>query len=425
MIRDTSAQDQVMSSPATGRAALLRRYRWPAVIALLLVLGTGFAARTWLNASRSIDGSRVRIAAVTRGDLVRDIAADGKVIAANSPVLYAISAGTVTLKVVAGDVVKQGQELAVIDSPELRSKLAQEQATLAGLEAEASRASLDATLARAKSRKDTDQAGIERTAAERDLQRYQRGFEGGAVPAIDLARAQDAMKKADMELANARTDARLQGQGADLDARNKRLLAERQRAVVAEVQRQVDALTLRAPFDGQVGQVQATQHTNVIANAPILGVVDLSRFEIEIKVPESFARDLAIGMPAQLTSGSGQPFAGEISAVSPEVVGGEVNARVRFVDQQPGGLRQSQRMSTRILLDTRKDVLKVERGPFIEQSGGRYAYVLDGSTAVRRPVQLGVSSLGEVEVVSGVQPGDRIVVSGADLFGENERVSIN
>ncbi len=425
MIRDTSAQDQVMSSPASGRAALLRRYRWPAVIALLLVLGIGFAARTWLNASRSIDGSRVRIAAVTRGDLVRDIAADGKVIAANSPVLYAISAGTVTLKVVAGDVVKQGQELAVIDSPELRSKLAQEQATLAGLEAEASRASLDATLARAKSRKDTDQAGIERTAAERDLQRYQRGFEGGAVPAIDLARAQDAMKKADMELANARTDARLQGQGADLDARNKRLLAERQRAVVAEVQRQVDALTLRAPFDGQVGQVQATQHTNVIANAPILGVVDLSRFEIEIKVPESFARDLAIGMPAQLTSGSGQPFAGEISAVSPEVVGGEVNARVRFVDQQPGGLRQSQRMSTRILLDTRKDVLKVERGPFIEQSGGRYAYVLDGSTAVRRPVQLGVSSLGEVEVVSGVQPGDRIVVSGADLFGENERVSIN
>ena len=425
MIRDTSAQDQVMSSPASGRAALLRRYRWPAVIALLLVLGIGFAARTWLNASRSIDGSRVRIAAVTRGDLVRDIAADGKVIAANSPVLYAISAGTVTLKVVAGDVVKQGQELAVIDSPELRSKLAQEQATLAGLEAEASRASLDATLARAKSRKDTDQAGIERTAAERDLQRYQRGFEGGAVPAIDLARAQDAMKKADMELANARTDARLQGQGADLDARNKRLLAERQRAVVAEVQRQVDALTLRAPFDGQVGQVQATQHTNVIANAPILGVVDLSRFEIEIKVPESFARDLAIGMPAQLTSGSGQPFAGEISAVSPEVVGGEVNARVRFVDQQPGGLRQSQRMSTRILLDTRKDVLKVERGPFIEQSGGRYAYVLDGSTAVRRPVQLGVSSLGEVEVVSGVQPGDRIVVSGADLFGENDRVSIN
>ena len=82
-------------------------------------------------------------------------------------------------------------------------------------------------------------------------------------------------------------------------------------------------------------------------------------------------------------------------------------------------------MSARILLDTRNNVLKVERGPFVEQSGGRYAYVVSGGTAVRRPIQTGVSSLGEVEIVSGLQPGEKIVVSGADLFGDIERVSIN
>ncbi|MFI8733956.1 efflux RND transporter periplasmic adaptor subunit [Stenotrophomonas sp. NPDC077420] len=422
MIRDTSAQDQTFSTPAT--AAPWKRWLWPGIAALVVLLTIGFAARAWLGASRSFDSARVRIAEVKQGDLVRDLAADGKVIAANSPVLYAISAGTVDLKVVAGDVVKKGQELAVIDSPELRSKLAQERATLAGLEAEASRSLLDATLARAKASKDTDQANIERQAAERDLQRYQRGYDGGAVPQIDLAKANDTLKKADISLANARTDARLQGQGADLDARNKRLLADRQRAVVDEVQRQVDALTLRAPFDGQVGQVQATQHTQVAANAPILGVVDLSRFEIEIKVPESFARDLSIGIPAQLTSGSGQPFPGEISAVSPEVVAGEVNARIRFTDKQPQGLRQSQRMQARVVLDTRRNVIKVERGPFVEQGNGQ-AYVMDGDVAIRRPVRLGVSSLGEVEILSGLQPGDRVVVSGSDLFGDAERVSVN
>ncbi|MGE8224418.1 MAG: efflux RND transporter periplasmic adaptor subunit [Stenotrophomonas sp.] len=422
MIRDTSAQDQVSTQRPQP---VWRRYMWPAVITVVVVAGIGYVVSNWLGASRSFDGDRLRIAEVKRGDLVRDIAADGRVIAANSPVLYAISAGTVTLKVVAGDVVKQGQELAVIDSPELRSKLAQEQATLAGLEAEASRAALDATLARATGAKLSDQAGLLRTAAQRDLDRYQRGYDGGAVPQVDLAKAQDELKKADIELQHAQQDASLQSQGATLDARNKRLLADRQQAVVDEVKRQVDALTLRAPFDGQVGQVQATQHTQVATNAPILGVVDLSRFEIEIKVPESFARDLAIGMPAQLTSGSGQPFPGEIAAVSPEVVNGEVVARLRFSDKQPPGLRQSQRMSARILLDTRNNVLKVERGPFVEQSGGRYAYVLSGSTAVRRPIQTGVSSLGEVEIVSGLQPGEKIVVSGADLFGDIERVSIN
>lgn len=421
MIRDTSAQDQTLSSHAAP--APWKRWLWPAVAALVVLLAIGFTARAWLGASRSFDSARVRVAEVTRGDMVRDIAADGRVIAANNPVLYAISAGTVTLKVVAGDVVKQGQELAVIDSPELRSKLAQEQATLAGLQAEASRATLDATLARATAQKDTDQAVIERQAAVRDLERYKRGFDGGAVPQVDVAKAEDTVKKSDIQLEHARKDAMLKAQGADLDARNKRLLADRQRAVVTEVERQVDALTLRAPFDGQVGQVQATQHTNVVANAPILGVVDLSRFEIEIKVPESFARELSIGMPAQLTGGSGQ-FAGEISAVSPEVVAGEVNARIRFSDKQPQGLRQSQRMQARVLLDTRRNALKIERGPFVEQGNG-YAYVMDGSSAVRRPVKLGVSSLGEVEILSGLQPGDRVVVSGSDLFGDAERVSIN
>src|SRR5690606_5586540 len=177
----------------------------------------------------------------------------------------------------------------------------------------AGRAALDATLARATGAKMSDQAELVRTAAQRDLDRYQRGFDGGAAPQVDLAQARDELKKAEIELQHAHQDATLQSRGADLDARNKRLLAERQKAVVNEVQRQVDALTLRAPFDGQVGQVQATQHTQVVANAPVLGVVDLSRFEVEIKVPESFARDLAIGMPAQLTSGSGRPFPGEIS----------------------------------------------------------------------------------------------------------------
>jgi HlyD family secretion protein len=372
-----------------------------------------------------VDGDRLRIATVTRGDLVRDISAEGRVIAANSPTLYAIAGGTVTLHVVAGDEVKEGQALAEIDSPELRSRLAQEEASLASVEAEASRAALDAQLARSNARKALDQAQIERQAAARDLERNQRAFEGGAVAQIDVARSEDALKSADIGLQHARQDQGLQDKGAGLDIRNKRLLADRQRAVVAELQRQVDALTLRAPFDGQVGQVQVAQRSNVAQNAPVLGVVDLSKFEVEIKVPESFARDLAIGMPAQLTSGNGQPFPGEVSAVSPEVVGGEVTARLRFKDKQPPGLRQNQRLSARILLDTRQNVLMVDRGPFMEQGGGGSAYVMDGDVAVKRPIRTGASSLGAVEILDGAKEGDRIVVSGSDQFGDAERVVVN
>jgi HlyD family secretion protein len=424
-IRDTSAQDRPVAGIASHDARKRRGWLLAGGLGVALLLLAAWLLSGWNAGSRSIDAARVRIAEVKRGDLVRDISAEGRVIAANSPTLYAIAGGTVTLHVVAGDVVKKGQALAEIDSPELRSKLAQEEATLASVEAEASRAALDAQLTRSSARKLLDQAQIERQAALRDLERNQRGFDGGAVPQIEVARSQDELRKADIGLAHAREDYGLQGRGAGLDTRNKKLLADRQRAVVAEMQRQVDALTLRAPFDGQVGQVQVAQRANVAANAPVLGVVDLSKFEVEIKVPESFARDLGIGMPAQLTSGSGAPYPGAVSAVSPEVVNGEVVARLRFSDEQPPGLRQNQRLSARIVLDTRRNVLMVERGPFLEQDGGRSAYVMDGDSAVKRPIRTGVSSLGAVEILEGLKAGDRIVVSGSDQFGDAGRVVVH
>ena len=423
-IADTSGQDQKVSQAVRPGS---RYKRWvPMVAGAVTVLAlAGWVISGWAGGSRSFDAARVRIAEVKRGDLVRDISADGKVIAANSPTLYAIAGGTVTLEVVAGDEVKQGQPLAVIDSPELRSRLAQEQSTLASLQAEAGRAVLEAQLVESAARKALDQAQVEETAAKRDLDRYQRAFAGGAVAQVDVAKAQDDVQKTEIGVAHARADLGLQGRGASLDTRNKQLLADRQRAVVDELQRQVDALTLRAPFDGQVGQVQIPQGTNVAANAPILSVVDLSVFEVEIKVPESFARDLAIGMPAQITS-NGKAFPAKVSAVSPEVVNGEVTARLRFdAGKQPPSLRQNQRLSARIVMDTRRDVLMVERGPFLEQDGGRFAYVVDGSSAVRRPIQVGVSSLNAVEIISGLQPGERIVVSGSDQFANAERIRIS
>ncbi|QWP77964.1 efflux RND transporter periplasmic adaptor subunit [Lysobacter sp. K5869] len=420
-IRDTSAQDHTLAAPVAAR-----RRSWLAMGGALaaLVVGAGWVITGWAAGGRSFDASRLRIAEVRRGDLVRDLSADGRVIAANSPTLYAIAAGTVSLKVVAGDRVAQGQILAVVDSPELLSKLSQERSTQAVVEAEASRAELDSRLARSTARKSLDQAQIDRTAAQRDLERYQRAFDGGAVSQNELSKARDELKKAEIGLAAAREDLSLQGAGAELDARNKRLLAERQRTTVAELQRQVDALTLRAPFDGQVGQVQVAQGTSVAANGPVLGVVDLSKFEVEIKVPESFARDLGLGMPAQIAS-AGQNYPAEVAAVSPEVVNGEVVARLRFAPgKQPPSLRQNQRLSARIVLDTRRDVLTLERGPFVEQDGGRYAYVVDGDRALRRPIALGASSLGAVEVRSGLQPGERVVVSGTDLFAGADSVRI-
>lgn len=423
MIRDTSAQDRAVSPLAASRRRLRNRLVVGAVaVAGLLVVG--WVISGWSAGSRSFDAARLRIATVKRGDLVRDLSAAARVITANSPTLYAIAAGTVHLSVVAGDVVQKDQELATIDSPELRSRLVQEESTLASLEGESRRAGLDMQLAHFEAQKLLDQAVIDATAAQRELERMQQAFERGAVAKNDLDRAHDNLRKAEIGLAAARQSHALQLQASTIDAENKRLLATRQQAVVDELQRQVDALTLRAPFEGQVGQVQVAQGANVAIHAPILSVVDLSKFEVEIRVPESFARDLTIGLPAEVR-GNGTTSTAQVSAVSPEVVNGEVTARLRFDEgHQPPGLRQNQRLTARVLLERRDDVLLVERGPFLEQDGGRQAWVVAAGSAVRRPIQVGATSLDAVEIVSGLEAGERIVISGTDRFDNADKVRI-
>ncbi len=421
MIRDTSAQDRPLTKSAVARP--WRRWLSLGVFAIAVLAGLGYVVRGWLSAEKAVDRSRIRIARVERGTLVRDVVADGRVVAANSPTLYAVAAGTVDFKVRPGDKVVRGQSLATIASPELHSRLTQEQATLAGLDAGVGRAGLDVEHGRANADKLVAQAEIDLQAATREVEINQKMFESGVIPELELQRSRDALKKAELSLAHARKEAGLQTKELSFDLGTRKQSLDRQRAVVAELERQVAELEIRSPVDGQVGQLLVAQRASVAANSPVMSVVDLGAFELEIKVPDSFARDLAIGMTAEIRSGT-TTFAGRVRSVSPEVVDGNVATRLEFGDQRPAGLRQNQRLTARILIEERPNVLKVERGPFVDTGGGNVAYVVVDGIAERRTVRTGAMSLEAVEILSGANVGDQIVVTGADDFGDALRVRI-
>ncbi|HEU4729900.1 MAG TPA: HlyD family efflux transporter periplasmic adaptor subunit [Kofleriaceae bacterium] len=421
MIRDTSGQDRPLAKPVIARP--WRRWLPRVAVAIAIVAGVGYVVRGWLGAERSVDRARIRIAQVERGTLVRDVVADGRVVAANSPTLYAVAAGTVDFHVRPGDKAVRGQLLATIASPELQSRLTQEQATLAGLDAGVGRAGLDVEHGKANAHKLVAQAEIDRQAAAREVEINQEMFARGVIPELELRRSEDALKKAEIALGHAHTEATLQSKELVFDLGTRKQSLDRQRAVVAELERQVAALEITSPVDGQVGQLLVAQRATVAANTPVVTVVDLGAFELEIRVPDSFARDLGIGMAAEIRAGSTN-FAGRVRSVSPEVVDGNVATRLEFVDQRPAGLRQNQRLTARILIEERPGVLKVERGPFVEAGGGNAAYFVEDGVAERRPIRTGAISLDAIEIVSGAKVGDRIVVSGADVFGNAQRVRI-
>ena len=422
-IADTSAQD-VQLAPKDKR----KRYVVIAASSLLLLFLVFWyvvpAVMRWSSATISVPRDRLRIAEVVRGDLVRDVSVQGRVVAAVSPTLYAPAPGTITLKVEAGASVEQDQVLAEIYSPELESELREAQATLEEQSMQLERQRIESKQQTLEKRKEADLANVALVAANREMRRAEDAHKRGVIPEIDYEKAKDELQNAELAEKHATADADLFDERERFELKASEIARDRQKLRVTELQRQVDQLSIRSPVSGIVGDLLVDQRAAVTRDTPVMAVVDLSHFEIDAQIPESYADDLAIGMPAEIRLGD-RVYDGQLVAVSPEIVSNQVRSRIRFVGDAPGNLRQNQRLTTRILLEDRPDVLKLQRGQFLESGGGRVAYVLrDDDTAVRRSIETGARSLGAVEILSGLQEGDRVIISGIDQFGGAETVHI-
>ena len=424
-IADTSGQDTAVLKTSNSKS------KWIALgcvlIAWLAYIAVAPAISNWSNSDASVSAQRVRLATVTRGDFIRDLSVQGRVVAAISPKLYSPAQGTISFYIDAGDTVLKNQVLATIDSPELSNQLKQEQSALQRLQMELDRQKIQSSKQALVNQKAVDLAKVSLTAADREKRRADKAFESQSISQIDFEKAQDDLENARLVFKHSVKDAELNLESLEFEVKTKRLFFERQALLVAELSRQVDELTLLSPVNGLVGNLSVEQKNQVAKNQSILSVVDLSEFEVEVDIPESYADDLAIGMTAEINF-NGETHLAKLITISPEIENNQVAGTVRFISDnginQPQGLRQNQRLTTRILMENKHDVLMVQRGQFLETGNGRVAYIVKNDMAERTSIATGARSLSSVEVLNGLSVGDTIIVSGTDQFNGAQRVLI-
>ena len=421
-IADTSAQDVVIKAKPKNRQRLMIG---AGILAVVLVVWLILpSVQRWAGSSISVPKDRLRLATVTRGDLVRDVSVQGRVVAAISPSLFAPAAGTITLLAEAGAVVEQGQPLAVVDSPELQNQLEQEQATLDRLSVEFDRQRIETKQKALDNRKNIDLTKVTLVAAERERRRAESGYKIEAISEIDFEKTKDDLETARLAHEHAVADATLDDERLVFELKTRELQVQRQSMLVQDLKRQVDELNMRSPVNGIVGNLMVDQKSAVNRNQVVMAVVDLSAFEIEIQVPESYADDLGLGMLAEVLVGN-QKYPAVLVSVSPEIIQNQVTTRVRFAEDMPPGLRQNQRLTTRILMEEKKNVLTLPRGQFLDSGGSRIAYVLDDdNVAHRRSIEIGARSLAAVEVVNGLAEDELVVISSIDQFRSADSVLV-
>lgn len=418
MIKDTSAQDVTVDAKSNSKKIV--------IIAVVSVLFIALAAKAFFgktSASRSFDRSSVQIAQVEIGDLVRDIVANGRIVAANAPQVYSPEQGFVSLNVKAGDEVYVGQVVAIVDSPELANQLKQQVSEMDRLKGELARQELDARSQTLQLTKLLDIAQVDLEAAQRENRRANASMKNNLISQIDFEKAVDDLARASLTQKHAKEEVAIAKDRLAFELESAKSTVLRQALVVEELERKISELKILASVNGVVGNLLVQPRALVNKNDALMTLVDLSAYEVELNVAESYANDLAIGMQAEITI-AGEKLMGKLSSISPEVKERQVTTRVRFDQQQLSGIRQNQQVSARVLLENKPQVVKVRRGSFM-QAGGFYAYKLDGNIAAKIDIQLGATSMREVEVLAGLSPDDEIIISNYDEFNGAETFLLN
>jgi HlyD family secretion protein len=253
------------------------------------------------------------------------------------------------------------------------------------------------------------------------LERARSLFEEGLGNSIDYEKAKDEVSVAQLELDHARQKLTLDKETLDFELRTKELEIDRQHLIEANLKRQVNELAVISPVNGLVANIEIQDKDTVQPNQKLFSVVDLSEFEIEILIPENYADEVDTGTEVRIRY-EGSEFLGEVKSLSPEVLESQVKGIVAFTQDPPPGLKQNQRVDARLILDSRLDVIKIPRGPFLESLGGRKAYVVEDGLAVLRPIEIGSISVTEIEVRSGLAEGDVVILTDLVRFDGVETI---
>ncbi len=200
----------------------------------------------------------------------------------------------------------------------------------------------------------------------------------------------------------------------DRDREEKKLIRSRQR---------IEDLVVRSPIDGQLSFVKVTPGQQVAAGENIAEVKVMDQFKIHTSLSEYYIDRVTTGLPAAITY-QGKRYPLKISKVIPEVKDRLFEVNLVFTGEMPENVRLGKSFRVQIELGQPEQALVVPRGNFYQQTGGQWIYKVnaDKTRAVKVPVTIGRQNPRQYEITEGLQPGDLVIVSGYDTFGEAEEL---
>lgn len=404
-----------------------RRGKYLAIaVAALVSLGAIAAILQLVPRGLQVEEGDIRIATVQQGMFRNDIVVRSTAAPLHTVMLDAIESGRVE-EVLARDgaLVKKGELLFRLSNPQRRLDLVAREADRAqqisnlsvlrvGLEAsqtEHQRRMLDLSFALEQARKQH----------ARNLSLAERGFISASTREESEDRLAQQRRAVEDEKTRAAIELRIKRDGV----KQMEQAIERLDAGLRVVNESIEALAVRAPIAGRLTDFRLQLGEIVKSEQRIGRIDDPKQFKLVAEIDEYYLGSVSAGKKGRVNV-NGRDYAVELSRVFPQIKDGRFSIELVFTNEAPSVMNPGQSAETRITLGGTAPGLLLPSDVFLNDSGGTWVFVLarDGRTAGRRTIRVGRRNNSQVEVASGLAPGERVIVSSYATYGKAERLQI-
>lgn len=406
----------------------LKKKHIPIVIGtMLFVLLVGWLVFGDHSSKIRVDSRSIIISNVVQGSFNDYIRLSGQVQPKTSVLLSSSEGGIVEqCPVSEGRVVKVGDVLLVLRNPGLVQQLHDKEMQMQELQNNMR----DRQIGREKEKLSMEQNKLDsKISANRSKRTYEQQsslYEDGLTTREQYLRA-----KEDYELAMSNAvllEKRLYQDSLYLEVQNikdKQSIENLQKEIELARQR-VESLNVKATHDGQLGSFSIQLGQNIGAGSMIGVISILGDYKIQVSIDERYIDRVTTGLLGTFER-QDVKYGVVVSTVYPEVKDGSFRADFTFSDVVPDNIRVGQTYYINLQLGESAEAVLVPRGNFFSSTAGKWVYVLspDGSIAVKRTIRIGRQNPQYYEIIEGLQPGERVITSGYDNFGDNEQLLLN
>lgn len=394
-------------------------------ILFILVLILYFIFRD-TTSSMAVDKNRITIATVAESEFSDYIRVIGQVLPSRMIYLDAIEGGRVEERLhEEGAMVEKGDVILRLSNPLLNIGIMQSEADLAYQENELRNTRISMEQERLGLKQERIGMWKEFLAKRRRCEQYKRLMEEQLIAREDFLQASEEYDAVCAQLSvldeRIRQDSLFRlTQISSLDENIMNM-----KRSLALVRRRLENLKVKAPIDGQVGNLEAQIGQSISAGEHI-GQIITSDLKVQALIDEHYVERVVRELPADFTR-DGENYKLEVTKVYPEVKEGQFRTDFRFTTGRPENIRAGQTYHINLQLGDPVKAILIPRDGFFQITGGRWVYVVDenGKFAVRRPVRIGRQNPQYYEVTEGLAPGEKVIISGYELFGDNEKLILN